>query len=432
MTAHIEDLTARIKPKTASNVLLWAVAGFFAIFLVWAGMTELDRTVRGIGRVIPSSQLQVVSNLEGGIVEAIRVQPGQIVAQGDELVRLDQTQTGAELGSGSASAAALTAKIARLQAEITGREPVYPAASNRSVAEQIEIERSLHAARMSELASLQSAANARIGQAQNAVAEAQSAYQARITARDARRAEVNLLRPLVEKGIEPRLTLTQAESAAAIAGSEAASASAAIARTSGAVAEARSASAQQIQDWRATAAAELATAQAELAARRSTLPALAERVERTVVRSPLPGKINRVLVTTVGGSVAPGAPLVEIVPSEKSLLVEARVDPKDIASVRLNQRAKVNITAYDPAIYGGLEGSVVSISPDAVVDPETGESFYVVRVRTVTNAIRDQRGRAMPIGPGMIAEVNLLGDKRTVLQYILNPITRLGQTAFRE
>ena len=429
---HIEDLTDRIKPRTASNVLLWVVVGFVLVFFIWAAVAEIERTVRGMGRVIPSSQLQVVSNLEGGIVSEILVRQGQLVRTGDPLIRLDPTLSGAEFGSGEATLSALLVKIARLQAEVGGRSPVYPAAVSPVVADQIRIEQALHASRMADLSSLTSAAQSRVVQSERAVNEAQSNYQARVAARDARQAEVRILRPLVERGIEPRLSLAQAESAAAVAASEASAAASAIARASAAVAEARATLARVHQEWRALAATELATAQAELAARQRALPALASRLERTVVRAPLPGRISRVLVTTRGGSVAPGAPLVEIVPSEESLLIEARITPADIAFVRLNQEAKVAITAYDRAVYGQLDGRVVGMSADSVTDERTGEIFYVVRVRTSANALRDRNGRRLPIGAGMIAEVDLLGDSRTVLQYILSPITRLSETAFRE
>ena len=429
---HIEDLTDRIKPRTASSILLWVVTGFVVIFFVWAYFAEIERTVRGMGRVIPSSQLQIVSNLEGGIVEAILVRQGQLVRAGDPLIRLDRTQSGAEFGSGEATLSALVVKIARLHAEVEGRNPVYPAASNPVTAEQIRIEQALHASRMADLSSMSAAAQARFAQADRAVAEAEATYQARIAARDARVHEVQILRPLVERGIEPRLSLAQAESAAAVATSEAIAAAETIARARAGVTEARSTMAQMRQEWRAQAANELATAQAELSARQRALPALAHRLERTVVRAPLAGRINRVLTTTRGGSIAPGAPLVEIVPSEESLLVEARVRPEDIAFVSLNQRANIAITAYDRSVYGTLEGRVVGMSPDAVTEERTGETFYLVRVRTGETALRDQRGQEMPIGPGMVAEVDLLGDTRTVLQYILSPITRLSETALRE
>ncbi|HEV2865466.1 MAG TPA: HlyD family type I secretion periplasmic adaptor subunit [Allosphingosinicella sp.] len=429
---HIEDLTDRIKPRTASNILLWGVTGFMLIFLLWAGFAEIERTVRGMGRVIPSSQLQVVSNLEGGIVQEIRVRQGQQVRAGDELIRLDQTLSTAEFGSGEATLSALSVKIARLQAEVEGREPAYPPAPNVAVADQIRIEQALHASRMADLSGMISAAQARLDQAQRSVAEAQSSYQARAQAREARQDEVRILRPLVERGIEPRLSLSQAESAAAIAASEAQAASATIGRAQASVAEARSMLARIAQEWRSQAANELATAQAELAARQRALPALANRLERTVLRAPLPGRINRVLVTTRGGSVQPGQPLVEIVPSDESLLVEARIKPEDIAFVSLNQRAKVAITAYDRAVYGTLEGRVVGISPDAILDEHTGQTYYLIRVRTSANTLRDPRGNAMSIGAGMVAEVDVLGDTRTVLQYILSPLSRLGETALRE
>src|SRR4051812_22647342 len=401
-------------------------------FFVWASLTELDRTVRGQGRVIPSSRLQIVSNLEGGIVQDILVHPGQLVRAGDVLIRMDPTQTGAEFGSGEATVSALMVKIARLEAEVRGREPVYPAAGDPATADQIGIEQALHGSRMANLAGLLGAGRARLSEVERSVAEAEAAYQARNSAYQQRQSEARLLRPLVERGIEPRLSLIQAESAAEIAASEREGAAATVSRTRAAVAEARSTMAQAEQEWRAQAANDLATAQAEFAARRRALPALANRVERTVLRAPLAGRINRVLVTTRGGIIRAGEPVVEIVPSEESLLIEARVKPSDIGAVRLNQHARVAITAYDRSVYGLLEGTVVSISPDAVAEERTGETFYLVRVRTSANQLRGPDGRSVQIGAGMVAEVDLLGQKRTVLQYLLTPITRVSETALRE
>ena len=429
---HLEDYADRLKPRTASNVLLWVVGIFFVAFFAWASLTKLDRTVKGGGRVIASSHMQIISNLEGGIVQAILVKVGQQVQRGQEILQLDRTQSGAELGSGEASINALSAKIARLSAEITGREPVYPASSNPEVQEQVRIEQSLHASRMAEFGAIVNAGRARVEQAMKAVQEAESAYQSKVSAREARARELAIIRPLVEKGIEPRMSLSDAEAQFSIASSDAAAAAASIARARASVAEAQSATRQQQQDWRSLAANELATAQGERSARRSTIPALAEKVARTSVRSPLPGRINRVLVTTVGSAVAPGAPLVEIVPSEETLLVEAMVRPQDIAFVRLGQKARVNITAYDPSVYGSLHGNVVAIAPDVIVNEKSGESFYTVQIRTTSNALKDRYGHPLPIGTGMTADVSLLGDKRTVLQYILTPITRLTETAFRE
>jgi adhesin transport system membrane fusion protein len=429
---HLEDLTTRIKPRTASNLLLWFVVAFIVAFFLWAGFTELDRTVRGQGRVIPSARLQIISNLEGGVVQQILVHAGQQVRQGDVLIRLDPTTTGSELGSGQATVSALRVKIARLEAEVQDREPVYPPTNDSSIAEQIQIEQALHSSRLANLAGIIGAGQARMAEVQRSVAEAEAAYRSRTSTYEQRQSEARIIRPLVERGIEPRLSLIQAESAADVARSDMEGAAQTVARARAAVVEARSTLAQNHQEWRAQAANELATAQAELAARSRALPGLENRVERTVLRAPLAGRINRVLVTTVGGTVHAGEPVVEIVPSGDSLLIEARVKPSDIAFVHIGQNARVAITAYDRAVYGLLEGSVVGISPDAMSEERTGETYYLVRVRTNENVLRDPNGHPMPIGPGMVAEVDLLGEKRTVLQYLLTPITRMGETAFRE
>jgi adhesin transport system membrane fusion protein len=429
---HLEDLTTRIKPKTASNMLLWFILIIVVVFFVWASFTKLDRTIRGQGRVIPSSHLQLVSNLEGGVVQEILVHAGQLVRAGDPLIRLDPTATGSELGSGQSTVTSLQVKIARLEAEIQDREPSYPAHPDPATQEQIQIEQALHTSRLANLAGIIGAGQARMGEAERSVAEAEATLRSRTSAYEERESEVRTIRPLVERGIEPRLSLIQSQAAADIARHDMEGATQTIARARQQVAEARSTLAQAHQEWRAQAATELATAQAELASRQRALPALANRVERTVLRAPMAGRINRILVTTVGGTVRAGEPVVELVPSEGGLLIEARVKPADIAFVRIGQSARVAITAYDRAVYGLLEGSVVGISPDAVAEERTGETYYIVRVHTQANVLTDPDGHPMPIGPGMVAEVDLLGEKRTILQYLLTPITRMGETAFRE
>lgn len=429
---RIEKIEGRMRPKLTSSLLLWLIVAFFAVALIWAGMTKLDRVVRGLGRVIPSAQLQTVSNLEGGIVDEIFVKTGQQVEAGASLVRLDQILSGAELGSSSATIAALIAKVERLKAEVTGHAPRFPVIDDPSASAQIEIEQALYRARMAEFEGIENAGQARIIQAQRAVSEARSMLSARQSAASAARTELSMIRPLVERGIEPQLSLVQASNAASIASGEAAAASASVSRALAGVAEAIAARSQQSQDWRARAGTELGSAQSELTARRSAIPALADKARRTLVTAPVSGKINRVMVTTRGGSVPPGSPLVEIVPSGESLLVEALINPKDIAAVRLNQEAKVNITAYDSSVYGSLAGKVITISPDAIINEKTGESHYLVRVRTDSNALPGLAGSSHPIGPGMIADVSLLGDKQSVLSYIFTPLTKLRETAFRE
>ena len=429
---HLEDMADRVRPRTASNLLLWLIGGFVLAFVIWASLVKLDRAVHASGRIIASGRLQIVSNLEGGIVSAILVRPGDRVRRGQPLVRLDQTQGGAELGSGQATADAIAIKIARLEAEIAGREPVYPAPRDAEAAAQVAVERSLHLARLAELSSTSAGAQARIAQATRVVIEARATYESRTAARDAAGEQLALLRPLVDRGIEPRITLIQAQREASVTASDVAQAQAAIARAEASVAEARAGLVQARETWRAQAGAELATAQADGAARNSTVRALADRVRRSTVVSPVDGRVNRVLVATVGGSIGAGQPIAEVVPTADVLTVEARVDPRDIASVRIGQPARINISAYDAAVYGAMEGKVAVISPDATSDERTGDSFYIVRVEGDQARFRDTSGRRLPIGPGMTADVSLIGDKRSVMAYILTPFTRLSERALRE
>lgn len=414
-------------PHRGANLMLWTILVFFVIALAWAAFTKIDRTVRAQGRVVPSSKLQVVSNLEGGVVEQILVKSGQNVRKGDILVRLSPTLSGSALGSSEASVGALQAKVARLNAEVRGTSPSYGGES----AGQVAVERSLHAARRAELQGLIAAGEARAIQAERQVNEAQSILQAKRSNVSSAKRELEMIRPLAEKLIVPKIDLIKAENQAEVAVSEVAAAEASVARARSAVAEARAASAQARSDWMGRAGVELSQAQAELSAQQQQLPALGDRVDRTTIRASMNGKVNRVLVTTVGGSVPPGSPVVEIVPSERLLYVESQVRPSDIAAVRLGQRARVEITAYNSAIFGMLDGKVTAISPDATLNEKTGESFYTVEVQT-TSLLRDSQGRALPIGPGMVANISLLGEKRSILSYLFTPITRLSETAFRE
>ncbi|HWK36465.1 HlyD family type I secretion periplasmic adaptor subunit [Sphingomonas sp.] len=429
----LEDMTTRIAPRTASNVLLWGILLFFVVAVAWAALTRLDRTVHAPGRIVPSSRLQLVSNLEAGIVRQILVKAGDDVKKGQALVLLDKTASGAELSAGESTAASLSAKVARLEAEVNGREPRYPAVGdNPQLAEQVAIERSLHASRLNDLASGTSAATARITQAQRAVVEAEATYQSRLAQQRSLEQQLRMLRPLVDRGIEPRISLVQLENGLSVAQSDAAASAAAAARAHAAVAEATAGLNQIRQQWRTQAATELAGAQAEFAARRNALPALQDRVRRTTLVAPMDGRINRVTVSTVGGTIAGGQPIVELVPSEDTLLVEATVMPKDIAHVRIGQSARINVSAYDSAIYGSMDGAVETISPDAVLDEKTGESHYQVRVRARPDTLKNALGQTLQLGSGMTVDVNLLGEKRSVLSYLFTPITRLSERALRE
>lgn len=429
---QLEDFIDEIEPGKASRILFWGIVLFFVLFILWAAFAEIDRTVRGMGKVISSSELQVVSSLEGGVLEDILVQPGEAVKAGQVLLRLDPTETGASLGSTRATALALDMKVARLSAEVSGIAPRYPAPADAEAARQLEVEKALYASRQASLRSSLSAAQALAERARQGVGESNAVVASRQSALARAEAELAAIRPLVEKGIEPRISLNRAESEVASARSDLAAARAMTGQARAQVAEAAANIARIRQDWREQSASELAVAQADYEARASTLPALQERLRRTTLRAPITGRISRVLVTTRGSAVSPGEPLVEMVGDEGALLIEARISPQYIGNVRIGQAAKVGITAYDQAVYGSLSGRVTTISADSIQDPQSGEIYYLVRVTTAANALQGPGGKQLKIGPGMIADVNLLGDKRTVLQYILTPITRLSETAFRE
>lgn len=418
LTANIERLPDRIAPSRAANLLLWVIAAFVVIFVAWAALARVDEVSRAQGRVIPSRQLQVVSNLEGGIVREILVRQGQKVQAGQPLLRLDATQFSAQFTKEQEGYNALVARITRLQAEVDGTAPAFPPGLITTSPALVSAERSLHQARQSELAAALSVARSQLDQAQTMVTT-------RAQAKSLADRELALIGPLVEKGIEPQIELLRAQSAASQAGGEYRAAQSAAAQAASELRSVR-------EQFRSKAVDDLTAAKAELAGMGRELPALQDRVTRAELRAPISGTVNRVLIATVGGVVKPGEPLVEIVPSDDALVVEARVSPADIAFVHPNQKAQVKLTAYDYAIYGSLSGQVERISPDAVLtDERTGETNYLVRVRT-EGRLRDQSGRPLAITPGMVAEIDLLGEKRSILSYILSPIERGASKALRE
>lgn len=425
-----EDRVLAVEPRRAANFLLYLIAALFLIAIIWASFTKIDRTVRANGQVIPSAKLQVVSNLEGGVVEAINVKAGDKVQKGTALLRLSPTLSGAAFESSAAGVDALEVKANRLRGEVLGQAPSLGSNENNDL--QVQMEQSLYASRRAEFSSLIAAAEARVAQSVRQVSEAQASLAARRSALVAAERELEMIRPLAEKLIVPKIDLVRAENAASVARSEVDAAVSALSRAQSGVAEARASLAQQRSDWKSRAANELTQVQAELASQKSTLPALRDKVSRTVIRAPMSGIVNRVLVNTVGGSVAAGEPIVEIVPVESTLLIDAAVRPSDIANVRLGQKARIEITAYNSAIFGWMQGEVISISPDAIYNEALKESFYSVQVRTVGKPLTDSKGKRMRIGPGMVATVNLLGEKRSILSYLLTPISRLSETAFRE
>jgi membrane fusion protein, adhesin transport system len=421
------DTTAR-----AANLLLWTIAAFSGTALLWAGLARVDEVAQAQGKVIPSHQLQIVSNLEGGIVDAIAVKPGDHVAAGQVLLRLDKTQFNAELGRTSGSYDAFAARAARLDAETRGTPLAFPPDMAARAPAVIATERAAYTAQMADLADATSAARAKLDQAERARSEAEVEAATRAQAQTAAAHELAMIAPLVAQGIEPQIEALRAQSAVAQSTGARASADLAVRRAASAVAEAQAELRNVTAKFRTQATEQLAQTRADLASQREALPALADRVSRTELRAPVAGTVNRVLAATVGGTIRPGEPLVEIVPAGDRLVIEALVKPADIAFVHVGQKAFVKLSAYDYSVYGGLEGEVERIAPDATVNERTGESHFIVRVTTQATALHTQDGGRLPISAGMQAEVDMLGHKRSVLSYLLTPVSKLHDNAFRE
>ncbi len=420
-----------IEPAKAAQYLLYILSALVVVTLVWASLAKLDRVTRGQGWVVTSNQLQELQYLEGGIVKEILVAPGDQVAAGDVLVKLDPTQMNVAFAQGQEGFNTLAAKIARLEAEATLSPLVYPPALEQAAPRVTANERQLYLARAAEF-------EASIGIERNKLDQRKKAYDdARIALETATEAytlaaeEHAIMQRLVSRGIEPKVELLRARQREAEAKCDAQRAEIAVSRIDYEIDEAEGEIERIGKTFSAAAVDELNKAKAELEALKGELPALQDKVARTDVRAPVAGVVNRVLVSTIGGVVSPGETIVELVPSEDTLLVEAKIKPADIGFLRIGQEARVSITAYDSALYGSLDGEIETISPDAIADEKTGERFYTITVRTDAEALKSKRGD-LKIHSGMAAEVSVLNGKRSVLAYIMKPMSSLSDKALRD
>lgn len=427
----VADSAARGVPmRRAALWLLWAIAAFFAVFFVWAALAEVDTVTRAEGRVIPSAKLQVIQNLEGGIVAEIAVRQGQAVEAGARLVELSRVQHQAEQQARLQQVLALQARMARLQAQVAGREPAFPAAVRQQAPELLQSEIAAFSSRRAEQQAQLGVLDAQIEQKQRELQEAEVALKSAQHSLALGKEERDTVARLVERGLEPRLELVRIERSLGELQGRVDVAPVTLQRLRAAMGEMRARREATAGQFRADALAELNRTLAELNALQEAMPALADRVARTEIRSPMKGVVNRVFVNTVGGIVKPGDPIVEIVPADDQLVVEALVQPKDIGFTKLGQTANVKITAFDYAIFGSMHGTVTGISADAVPN-EKGEAYYQVRVETRTPVL-EAIDKKLSIIPGMQAQVDIVTGKRTVLQYLTKPLVALKENAFRE
>lgn len=413
------------------HTLLFAVASFLLASLLWAGFAQLDRVTRGTGKVVPSRQVQVIQNLEGGIVKKVFVREGQVVDKGDVLLELDQTILRSQYNQGRHQYLAQRAKIDRLRAEIDGTEPVFPKEVMTEAPEVAVTEQQLYQGRQAELAAELSVLHNQTLQRQQELGEAAVTLETAKRGLALAEIEFKMIKPLVDKGYEPEISLLHLRQNMNDLRGQKEGAEHAIVRLKAAIGEAKDRAEQAREKFRSAALADLAKATVDLSETKQSLPALRNRVDRTEVRSPVKGVVNRILAKTVGGVVKPGEPLVEVVPLDDTLLVEAHIKPSDIAFLSPGQRVMVKITAYNFAKYGGLEGTLKTLSADAVqVDKDT--SVYVAYIRTDSNVLSGAKDQKLEIIPGMVAEVDIMTGKQTVLDYLIKPVLKIQEKAMRE
>ncbi len=425
------DEALPVEPARAAQYLLYIIAGLVVLTLVWASLAKLDRVTRGAGWVVTSNQLQELQYLEGGIVKEILVSAGDHVEANQLLVRLDPTQMNVAFAQGRDEFNTLAARIARLEAEAALNPVEFPPELVAAAPGVASNERKLYQARQDELAAALGIEQNKLDQRRKGLEDARVALMTAKESHTLAAEEHSIMQRLVSKGIEPQVELLRARQRDAAAKGEVQRAEIAISRLEFEIAEAEGEVDRIRKAFSAKAADELTNAKAELEELKGELPALQDKVARTDVRAPVAGVVNRVLVSTVGGVVAPGETIVELVPSEDTLLVEAKIKPADIGFLRVGQNAKVSISAYDSSLYGSLDGTIETISPDAIEEEKTGERFYNIKVRTSAESLKSRRGD-LQILPGMAADVAVLNGKRSVLAYVIKPMADINQKALRD
>jgi len=420
-------------PKSLRRLVI-IVLLMIAVLVGWANWAQLDEVARGEGRVVASGRNQLLQSLEGGIVEEILVKTGDHVKRGDVLVRINDIGFSSDLGEIESKRLNLMAQIARLEHE-TDRQaqgvPEFPALLQQRAPKLVESELRLFKARRQSLNVQINILNERVQQKQRELAEIRI---------NLRRLEANLKlaleeeeikAPLAKSGVVPKTDVIRLQREISDLRGQIDTAKESIPRLEAGIREAEGQVEEQRLRYLQEAQAELGQRLAEQAIVKEAIRAARDKVQRADIRAPVDGIVNALNANTVGGVVRAGEILAEIVPLEAALRVEARIKPSDIAFVHPQQEAMVKITAYDFSIYGGLDGVVEKISPDSSVDEATREVFYTVTIKTLQNELAGKKQR-LSIFPGMVASVDILTGKKSVLDYLLKPINKAREEALRE
>ncbi|WP_374320665.1 HlyD family type I secretion periplasmic adaptor subunit [Aquabacterium sp.] len=398
--------------------------------LVWSAIAQIDEVTKGDAKVIPSRQLQIVQSLDGGVVSQILVKEGQQVEAGQLLLKIDETRASSGMKESEAQTFALRVRMARLKALAEGTTFMPPVADLDSPEDQrvVDEERQLYDNKRAELSAMVSINQQQLMQRQQELTETRARRDAAARSLDLSQQELNKTRPLLASGAVSEVEILRLERDVTRARGDMEQAAAQSGRVMAAIGEAQRKIQETELQFRNDARKELSDVSIKLNAMSEGAVALADKVDKSQVKSPVRGRVQRLLANTVGGVVQPGKDIVEIVPLDDALVLEARVQPRDIAFIHPGQAATVKLTAYDFSIYGGLDAVVENISPDTVTDERGQNTYYVVRVRTHKSNFSEK----MPIIPGMTAEVDILTGKKSVLSYLLKPVLRAKAYAMTE
>lgn len=412
------------------RLTIWALIAFFIFLVSWAHFAVIDEVTKGDGKAIPSSKLQKIQNLEGGIVAELFVHEGQIVEIGDPLLRLDDTRFVSNVGETEADRLAMLLRVERLSAEVEDRPLKVTDEVLKAAPSQASNEKSLYDSRRQQLHDEVAGLQEQLIQKQQELREfssKQAQYRSSLTLL---RQEIAMSEPLVAQGaVSPVEVLRLKRSEVEVRGQMDAT-TLAIPRAESAIKEVARKIDETRGKFRSDALTQLNEARTDLSKAQATGKALSDRVSRTLVTSPVRGIVKQLLVNTIGGVIQPGSDLVEIVPLDDTLLVEARIRPQDIAFLHPGQEAMVKFTAYDYTIYGGLKAKLEQIGADTITDDD-GNTFYVIKLRTDRSHLGTDEHPLLII-PGMVASVDIITGKKSILSYLLKPILRARAEAMHE
>jgi adhesin transport system membrane fusion protein len=419
---------ARLQQDPLRARLLMRVVGVtLIVLLLWAAFAKVDEVTRGEARVVPTSQVQVVQSVDGGIVEELMVKEGQVVEVGQVLMRVDPTRFVSNLQESRVSQAALRAKQLRLEALTRGTPFNPPADLRREAPEAVAQESRLYDSRRAEISAQIAISQNQLAQRQQELNEVKARKEQAERTLELMTRELNATRPMIASGAVSEVEVLRLEREVARIRGDREQATAQISRVQSAILEASRKIEEVTLTSRNQMSGELSETMGKLAAMNESGKTLEDKVKKADVRSPMRGTVKRLLVNTLGAVVQPGKELVEVVPLDDALILEVQIAPKDIGFLRPEQKATVKFTAYDYSIYGGLTADVINIGADSVLD-EKGNAFYHVRVRTHKPSL----GPGLPIIPGMVAQVDILTGKKTVLSYLLKPVLRARANALTE